>query len=326
MSPDRCRLYLGTEDGLRVVSVRTRSDIEIIRTGLHGEAVRALAVHPTNPERVYIGCGLRGSGCHYTRDGGRSIDSIGFEDKWVWDVTLAPTDPDRVYVGTEPPMLYVSPRTSHTFEAFEGIAELPSRPDWTFYHEPFGDGHVHGLSIHPDRPDRLVAGVEDGALIYSRDHGESWSETLVGHDIHRVATAPSDPDTLLAGAEEGLFVSHDAGETWEKDPTLAGNYVHGIRFDTDDPSRIYLYVSEEMPLYRSDDGGDSWRAIGDALPTAGPADNLRVHPTEPNVLFYAGDGGDGGSQLFISTDRGDSWQRVLTELPKVWRVESATTN
>ena len=82
------------------------------------------------------------------------------------------------------------------------MTNVPSRDDWTFYHHPFGDGHVHAVSVDPARPDRIVAGVEDGPLLRSTDGGATWHEWLAGHDTHRTAVAPANARRSTAGVVE----------------------------------------------------------------------------------------------------------------------------
>ena len=318
------RLYLGTADGLRTVVV-DRTGARVVERALAGEAVRALDVSPADPEDLFVGCGLRGWGLYRTRDGGETVESLGFDDVWVWGLERHPTDPERLYVGTEPPALWVSADGGASVETVDGIDRLPSRDDWTFFHEPFCAGHVHGITVHPDRPDRVFAGVEHGAIIYSRDGGETWQESLAATDVHRVAFHPEEPDRVFVAAGSGLYRSNNAGRSWEQVPDLAGEYAHSIAFDPDSPGRMYVYVATDgMALYRSDNGGDSWVGIGDGLPAARPADTLQVRPGRPETLVYAGDVDD-GSRLFVSPDAGESWKRLEVKLPKVWRLAFAGT-
>lgn len=314
---DESLLYAGTEDGFRAIRVADGT-FEVVARDLTGEAVRGIAVDPDDPDRAFVGCGLRGWGLHLTRDGGQTFETVGFEDRWVWEATFGPDG--TLYVGTEPPMLYAS-RDGENFEPFAALADLPSHDDWFFFHEPFEAGHVHGVAIHPDEPERIFAGVEHGALVYTHDGGATWNESLVGYDLHRVAVDPDDPDRVLAGAGEGLFVSPDAGASFEAVEPLAGKYVHGVHFDPSNPDRVYAYVAADEPLSRSDDGGDSWQSIGADLPAARPADNLVVG--DAGTLFYAGDAGD-GSRLFVSNDAGETWTRLDGALPKVWRLYLAS--
>ena len=340
-----CLLYLGTEDGIRTVRA-SEAGPEVVTEGLDGNAVRAIDVSPENPDDVFVGCGLRGWGLHRTADGGRTFHSIGFDEEWVWGVCRHPSNPATVYVGTEPPMLYRSTDDGETFRALECITDVPSRDDWTFFHEPFYAGHVHGIAIHPDRPERIFAGVEHGAVVYSTDGGATWEETLVGSDVHRVAFHPDDPDQVFVATGAGLYRSNDGGENWTSVPDLRGKYLHAIVFGTSDGSdssatgRMYVYADRDRsPVYRSDgggerdavprassdshsDGGESWEPVGEGLPAASPADTLRLHPENPNVVFYLGDTADGRSQLFVSDDAGESWQELGESFPKVWRLET----
>jgi photosystem II stability/assembly factor-like uncharacterized protein len=317
-----CRLYLGTEDGLWTVTVR-ETGAERLDSALAGEAVRALAVSPADPDDVLVGCGLRGHGLYRTRDGGRTVESLGFDSEWVWGVSRHPNDPETVYVGTEPPMLYRSTDGGASFSALDGIEAVPSREDWTFFHEPFQAGHIHGIAVHPDRPEQVFAGVEHGGILCSRDGGETWQDSVAAEDIHRVAVHPEDPDRVFVAAGSGLYRSDDAGRSWEQVPDLAGEYAHSIVFDPRSPERMYAYAAtEEMPVYRSDDGGDSWVGIGAGLPEARAADTLCLHPANPDVVLYAGDTDDGG-RLFLSPDGGESWDCLDLALPTVWRLTVA---
>ena len=319
---EACLLYAGTEDGLVTLHLEG-DDIHMRAHGLNGNAVRGIAVHPDDPATVYVACGLRGWGLHRTTDAGATFEKLGFADRWVWDVVFDPNDAGTLWVGTEPPMLYVTRDEGATFQDFPAIDELPSRPGWKFFHPPFHAGHIHGIALHPERPERLFAGVEHGSLVYTHDGGETWQETLLGHDLHRVAIDPADPGRVLAGDGSGLLISPDAGRTWDAVSDLHGKYVHAILFDPRSSERVYLYAnSGASPLYRSDDSARSWRPIGAGLPTAAPADNICLHPTQPDTLFYAGDSASGGA-LFTSLDAGSTWHRMGVELPKVWRMRSA---
>jgi len=319
-----CLLYVGTDDGVRVVRFEGPARLTPAGDGLAGKAVRGIAVHPEQAQVAYVACGLRGWGLHRTGDAGRTFETLGFEDRWVWDVAFHPGDPQRIWVGTEPPMLYVSSDAGRTFVPLPGIDALPSRPRWKFFHPPFYAGHIHGIAIHRGRAERIFAGVEHGAFIYSHDGGRTWSEALVGYDLHRVAIDPQDPHRVLAGAGEGLLISSDAGRSWVAIDDFQGKYVHAVLFDPHVRRRLFVYAAEQgTPLYRSDNNGRTWKTIGRGLPEAGPADNVCAHPGAPDVLFYAGDAEARRSRLYVSFDAGETWEPLEASLPKVWRLRSA---
>jgi photosystem II stability/assembly factor-like uncharacterized protein len=312
----------GTADGLRVIHIDSWGAASVVTEGLHGNAVRGVAVDPSCDRTVYVACGLRGWGLHVTRDAGRTFESLGFEDEWVWDVVVDQNNSDRLLIGTEPPALYESVDGGATFTALAGIHDVESRERWTFFHAPFHAGHLHGIAITPERPERIIVGVEHGGLLVSKDHGASWQDVMPGADLHRVSIDPADPDRVYAGAGHGLFVSEDGGQTWSPVDGLRGRYVHGIQIDPRDSDRVYVYVdSSHCPIHRTLDGGDTWENVGAGLPASRPADPIRLHPDEPDILVYAGDS-DNGSYLYLSRDRGDRWERTDLELPKVWRMHT----
>lgn len=316
---DPCDLYLGTEDGLWTVRWNGEK-FRVSDSALAGKTVRAIA--PVSDGSIYVGCGLGGRGLYRSDDGSR-FELIDFEEVWVWDVTPHPTD-DRLFVGTEPPMLYVS-RDGDGFDPFRSLDDLDSKPEWTFFHDPFGSGHVHGVGLHPDRPERIVAGVEHGALIYSTDGGRTWNERLRGYDVHRVVADPRDARRLFAAAGEGLLVSDDGCDTWSMVEPFQDKYTHGIEFDPHDPDRLFAYVNESpSPLFRSTDRGRTWEPIASGVPTARPSDNLALHPSERDVVFYVGDVSEAASRAFVSRDAGETWAQSSLELPKTLRAKTET--
>jgi hypothetical protein len=317
-----CLLYVGTEDGVRTMYLGSDGTMTLKHAGLHGNAVRGIAVHPYDPRIAYVACGLRGWGLHVTEDAGQSFETLGLNGKWVWDVAVQPSDPSTIWIGTEPPMLYVSYDGCRTFHPQDSLEYLPSRTKWHFFHAPFYAGHIHGITMSRNNPKRIYAGVEQGGLIYSCDGGVTWNDTLIGKDIHRIAIKADDPDTIFAGAGDGLFVSHDGGLTWREHQELKGKYIHSIQSDPTNPDCMYIYADDaNCPLFRSFDGGHHWSPIGKGLPSAKPADSLVLHPANSNVLIYGADTGHRVSSLFISYDQGDTWECLFGGLPKIWRMK-----
>jgi len=157
--------------------------------------------------------------------------------------------------------------------------------------------------------------------VHATGSGETWRETLVGHDVHRLAVDPADPDRIFVGTGAGLFISEDGGNTWGE--AVLSGYIHSIRFDPRDPRHLYVYTDGSPPPAQSADGGRHWETLGTGLPGAGPADSLDLHPTLPDTLIYGGDVDEKNSQLFVSRDAGKTWQSLGPALPKIWRVRVA---
>jgi hypothetical protein len=317
---DPLRLYVGTGDGVFVFDV-DGGDATRVGRGLEGETVREVAVDPRDPDVAYVACGLRGWGLHRTGDAGGLFASLGFDDRWVWGVTVDSSDPDTVYAGTEPPTLHRSRDRGETWAAFDGIDDVPSRGRWTFFYEPFEAGHVHGVSVHPGDADRVYTAVEHGALVYSLDGGGTWRDALAGHDVHDTLALD---DRVLAATAGGLHVSDDAGDTWAGVDRFDGAYVTELVRDPADPDRVYAdatprSASTDAGVYASDDRGESWRAVGDPPPVNVTGCTL-LSALPDGTLFHAADAGDDGHRVVVFD--GEAWEAVGPSLPRIRAVEA----
>ena len=143
-----------------------------------------------------------------------------------------------------------------------------------------------------DEPDALYCGVEPAALFESRDGGQSWSPN------------------------EGLL-THEHQPKWQ--PGGGGLCLHTIVLDPVDRKRMLIAISTGG-VYRSDDGGKTWRArnmgvraefLPDKHPEFGQCVHKVVHhPSRPQRLFLQNHWG-----LYRSDDWGDSWQDIANGVP-----------
>jgi hypothetical protein len=143
-----------------------------------------------------------------------------------------------------------------------------------------------------DEADTLYCGVEPAALFESRDAGASWS--------------------LVQG-----LLDHPHRLRWQ--PGGGGLCLHTILPDPADRRRLYVGISTGG-VYRTDDGGRTWRARNqgiraDFLPDKHPEFGQCVHkfvqhPARPERLFLQNHGG-----LYRSEDFGESWQEISRGVP-----------
>ena len=144
----------------------------------------------------------------------------------------------------------------------------------------------------PDEPSKLYCGVEPAALFESENGGESWS------------------------LNRGLY-DHPHRAQWQ--PGGGGLCLHTIVTDASRPDRLLVAISTGG-VYRSDDGGRSWRARNhgvraDFLPNKHPEFGQCVHkvvrhPSNPDRLFLQNHWG-----LYRSDDAGDSWRDIANGVP-----------
>ena len=213
------------------------------------------------------------------------------------------------------------------------LAVAPSNPDIIYV------GSGEGLR----RPDLSVG----NGIYKSTDAGRTWQH--LGSDnsglrnaqqIAAIIVDPKDPDRLFVGAmghpygpnpERGVFRSLDGGQTWQK--VLYKNDDFGstsLVFDPRNSQIIFtgLWASRRPPwttgggydgpgsgLYKSTDGGDTWRQITKGLPTE--ADGVGrigvdVALTDSNRM-YAWVDAKKNAGIYRSDDAGESWTLVNTE-------------
>ncbi|MDX6531981.1 MAG: hypothetical protein QOH41_4271 [Blastocatellia bacterium] len=146
-----------------------------------------------------------------------------------------------------------------------------------------------------------------------------------GGRVTTVTGVPSQPKTFYMGvASGGLFRTTDSGATWV--PITDGKVPLGstgcVAVADSDPNVIYLgtgsddvrsNVSTGRGMYKTTDGGQTWKFIG--LYNAGQIAAVRIHPTDPNIVWVAaqGDAFKANSErgVFKTVDGGQTWRKVL---------------
>ncbi len=191
-------------------------------------------------------------------------------------------------------------------------------------------------------------GATGGGVWKTTDAGRTWrsvSDGFFGGSIGDVAVAAWDPNVVYAGTGEetvrgnvsegdGMWRSTDAGKTWKRAGLADSRHITRIRIHPRNPDLVYAAVlghlfgpSAERGIYRSADGGATWKRILFVDDQVGAAD-LAMDPTNPRVLYastwrirrtpYSLESGGAGSGLWKSTDGGDTWKELTANpgLPK----------
>jgi hypothetical protein len=157
---------------------------------------------------------------------------------------------------------------------------------------PFGFTRVWHFEPSLTDPDTVYAGVEDAALFRSTDGAKTWQE--------------------LPGLR-----THHTSANWE--PGAGGMCLHTIVLDPSDPARMYAAISA-AGAFRSDDAGETWRAINRGLRSDGIPDpeaevghcvhRIAMHPARPEVLFM-----QKHWDVMRSDNAGESWREISGNLP-----------
>jgi protein kinase-like protein len=200
----------------------------------------------------------------------------------------------------------------------------------------------------PDEPNVLYCGVEPAALFESRDAGETWSlvRGLFDHPhrprwmpgngglcLHTILPDPAKNDRMhVAISAGGVYATDDGGCTWraqnrgirvmfqpEKYPEF-GQCVHKIAMHPARPDRLFL--QNHWGLYRSEDGGESWKDIANGVPSDfGFA--IVMHPHNPDCAYIVPVESDefrctpdGRLRVYRTRNAGASWEPLMRGLPQ----------
>lgn len=270
-----------------------------------GGRIVDLAVREDKPAVFYFGAAT--GGVWKTTNGGTTFSPI-FDDQGsgsVGALALAPSNPDIVWVGTGE----ANARNSCSYG--DGIYKsVDGGASWT--HMGLRESrHIGRIVIHPSDPDIVYVAVLGHVwgpnpmrgLYKTTDGGQTWTQSLAIDDdtgCIDLRLHPNDPNVVYAAAYE----------------------VRRDGFDTNDPAVKY---GEKAGLYRSLDGGASWKKLAGGLPTCKYGRiGLDTCRTQPDWLFAVieteftgrpappptGDEGKGGpAYLGVSVD--ESPARVL---------------
>ena len=138
--------------------------------------------------------------------------------------------------------------------------------------------------------------------------------------IYSLAPSFKSLDTLWAGTDDGLlWITRDGGKNWteitpkEVTPWSKVTQLSASHFDenTAYASVSRFRINDTHPyIYRTHDGGKSWKLITAGLPEFGPVDTVREDPVRKGLLFAGTE-----NAVWVSFDDGDRWQSLQLNLP-----------
>ncbi len=216
---------------------------------------------------------------------------------------------------------------------------------------PMRGGRSYGVAGHADQPDTFYFGSVGGGVWKTENSGRTWvpisDDGIPIGSIGAIAVAPSNPEIIYVGTGEpdiraqhsygiGMFKSTDAGKTWSHIGLEGTRQIGRVVVDPANPNRVYVAAlgnvyapNPERGLYRSTDGGTTWKKI---LFKANDPNNVgaievAIDTKNPRVLYaslwgtrrppwsvYAPSNMPGGG-LYKSTDGGDTWTQLKGGLP-----------
>jgi photosystem II stability/assembly factor-like uncharacterized protein len=262
--------------------------------------------------------------------------------KAIWYLALSGS---VLFAGIDPAGLFRSDDGGRRWQPVTGLNEHPTRSTW----EPSkGCFAVHSIYVDPLQPDNIVAAVSAGGVYRSEDGGETWQPANVGvraenlpepspetgHNVHRVIMHPRETGRLYRQCYNGTYRSDDGGRSWtEITAGLPSDFGYGIVVDPNDPDTVFQIpesgshlrapVDGKLRVYRSRDGGATWASASSGLPAEHVyvtvlREAMDIDSHEPCGVYF----GTSGGQVFASTDAGESWEEIVSYLPRVLNVKA----
>ncbi|MFA5504467.1 MAG: hypothetical protein WC314_11335 [Vulcanimicrobiota bacterium] len=285
---------------------------EMVGYGLYGQNVTGLAILGESG----VAASVKGGNVKYSRDwvNWRTLYS-GLDYPDVYSVAAHPDG--ALLAGTEPAAVFRSGGVEEPWRPLGETTSLAIENEWS-HPDPPHSPRIIRLLVHARRSNSLIAGIQSGGVLISRDGGRSWHNQKAGLSKHLtdLRLSPDHPDRLYATNFLGFYRSDDLGRSWRRlNRGLPYEEAEALCVHNLGPDRLLLAVrnpeDDASVLFKSDDGGEHWQVACAELPSD---EGLRVTCLESGGGVYFAGTREGF--LFGSRDR-EHWEIVRAGLPPI---------
>jgi len=263
-----------------------------ISLGRHQQAIRAIAIAPSNPQIIALGIT---EGVILSLNGGEKWKRItrGYRSLYnVESLAFDPFDAQTLYVGTWR----------------RGWKTVDGGKKWKAIHKGMlFDSDMFSLVVNPLNPKIIYSSACTG-IYKSENKGSNWIRLKKGlpKKARRTRTLhldPSDPKKIYAGTTVGLFASTNSGQNWQQ---LLSDVVVNTIVVHPGNTKIVLAGTDDAGVLRSNDGGLTFKSSNSGfIHRQIPSIAVDTHRAGTYYATASTDSQFGG--FFISKDHGKHW-------------------
>jgi photosystem II stability/assembly factor-like uncharacterized protein len=208
-------------------------------------------------------------------------------------------------------------------------------------------GRISDVAVDPGNPSVWYVAASAGNLWKTENRGNTWTavfDAYGSYSLGAVTVDPKDSKVVWLGTGEnnnqrsvsfgdGIYKSADAGVTWKRMGLEQSEHIQNIVVDPRNSNIVYVTAigplwssGGDRGLYKTTDGGQTWKAVLSISPDTGVTD-LLIDPKNPDLLYAAAYqrrravgqliGGGPESGVYKSTNGGQTWTRLTKGLPAV---------
>ncbi len=214
------------------------------------------------------------------------------------------------------------------------------------YVGPTRGGRVTAVTGVESQPNVFYMGATGGGVWKTEDYGTSWKNISDGYfntpSIGAIQVAQNDPNIIYVGTGsdglrsnvitgKGIYKSINGGHSWQHIGLKNVGQIGAVEIHPQDHNTVFVaaigqafQANKERGIYRTKDGGATWKNIFHISDTTGVVD-IEFMPTNPNIIYASAWRAErkpwtiisGGKEngIYRSLDGGDNWGKIGKGLP-----------